>query len=208
MNIDDLLTLTKEAESNSKKSDSELLKVYTINGEHVGCAPRILCHRLGLIHKVVYCFVVNSEGEILLQVRSEGRLDITIGGHLNSNDMSVGEALGREAVEEIGIRLDQSRLVKLCQYFREGDSKLSKPREINREIRELFLYELNEMELESIDEAFNERLEKNEVVNVQWCTLDEIAKACDTGKSADGLQASYYHYLLWRVRNLEANDNA
>ena len=70
----DLETLMELASFNidsMKKSDGEMLEVLGENGEILGVAPRFLCHRLGLIHQVVFLVIENHEGGLLLQTRGD-----------------------------------------------------------------------------------------------------------------------------------------
>ena len=59
----------------------EMLSVVNGEGEVVGCAPRSLCHLLGIRHMVVYLIIIAPDGKTLIQVRSDGRYDVSVGGH-------------------------------------------------------------------------------------------------------------------------------
>ena len=79
LTTEELLEKTIKKGKVISKSDRELIPVFSPEGEQLGIAPRLLCHRLGLIHKVVYLFVCNMRGEVLVQIRGDGRIDVPVG---------------------------------------------------------------------------------------------------------------------------------
>jgi 8-oxo-dGTP pyrophosphatase MutT (NUDIX family) len=202
MDVNEILDLSPEWDGESF-SDAEPLNVYTEEYEKVGVAPRFLCHRLGLIHEVVYCLITDSDGRFLLQTRGGGRLDISVGGHLEASDDSPKDALVREVKEEVGIPVRSDGLVKLGKYFREGGDRLSKPRYVNREWRHLYSYTLDQEELDRLDKMFSERTDKAAILDVNWFSMSDVIRACDRNNAADGLSASVVHYLSWRLSHSE-----
>lgn len=194
----ELTALVATAEGEPSDSSSELLQVFGSDGRPIGLAPRLLCHRLGLLHKVVFCFVRGPDGRLLLQTRKGGRLDVAVGGHLSSEDDSPEGAVLREIHEEIGLVLDLGRLTKVAEYQRHNADRLSKPREVNNELRVLFSAVLSEHECQTLDSRFRDRQDKDRILAVQWFSLEQVVAACDAEKAADGLSASISHYLLWR----------
>lgn len=87
----------------------ELFPVVDSLGAVVGKATRGECHGWSmLLHPVVHLHVFNSRGELYLQRRpawkdiQPGRWDTAVGGHVAYGE-PVGEALRREAYEELGI---------------------------------------------------------------------------------------------------------
>jgi isopentenyldiphosphate isomerase len=183
----------------------EAIPVFDALGQCIGAAPRILCHRLGLIHKVVYCFIFDDAWEILLQARGEetsesGTIDVPVGGHVTVSDLDDLQALTREAREELGADLDSSRLQSVATYFREAPITSNAPREINREIRNLFAYHLASNEREVLASNFNARAETTAVSSVKWYTIHEAVALCDGGRAADGLVSALPHLLHWKER--------
>ncbi|MDP4291231.1 MAG: NUDIX domain-containing protein [Bacteroidota bacterium] len=78
-------------------------------GHVIGQAPRSMCHLgPGRLHPVAHLHVVNSRGELLLQLRAStkdllpGMWDTAVGGHIGIGE-TVEQGLRRETREEIGI---------------------------------------------------------------------------------------------------------
>lgn len=193
----EIASLVAATEGEDRDSSLELLQVFADGKEPIGVAPRLLCHRLGLLHKVVFCFVGASDGRLLLQTRKGGRLDVTVGGHLNSEDNSAEEAILREVYEELGLRLDIGRVTKIAEFKRKSPNRISKPHEINNELRVLFFVQLTDAERRSLDARFAERQDKKSVLAVQWFPIADVLTACDEDKAADGLVGCIPQYLVW-----------
>ena len=83
-------------------------------GEFTGkIATREECHKKGLWHRAVYAFIINDEGDILLQRRSDNKKlwpnmwDVTVGGHVKTGEFG-RQALIRECKEELGIEINDN----------------------------------------------------------------------------------------------------
>ena len=93
-----------------KEMHEELFDVYDEHGNHVGTAPRRVCHGdPRLIHRTAHVVVVHpASGAILLQKRvmskdiQPGKWDTAVGGHLDPGE-SYEEGARREMREELGI---------------------------------------------------------------------------------------------------------
>lgn len=190
-------------ERESPDAAAELLRVLDANGEPLGVAPRLLCHRLGLLHRAVFCFIGAPDGTLLLQTRKDGRLDVAVGGHMSIKDKTVEDAILREVVEETSLTLGRNRLTKITEYERRGIDRLSKPRDINNELRTLFFATMSEDECKLLDNRFLGRTDKEAVLSVGWFRLRDVLTACDADQAADGLTGSIAHYLIWRKGYLE-----
>lgn len=197
LDVVEIASLVASTEGEAKESAIELLQIFTREGRLLGLAPRLLCHRLGLLHKAVFCFLRAPDGKLLLQTRKNGRLDVAVGGHMSSVDISAEEAILREIREEIGLHLTHGQLIKMTDYQRESADRLSKAREVNRELRELFLAELSEGDCISLEKKFGDRKDKGTVLSIKWFSIEDVLSACDNDRAADGLSASISHYLLW-----------
>lgn len=203
----DLKTLMELASCNVdsiKKSDAEMLEVLNENGESIGTAPRFLCHRMGLIHQVVFLIIEDYDGKMLLQTRGDfnkRRYDLPVGGHMNVDDNTPIDALCREMREEIGLEVHQDELSLICSYMRKVREDLKKPKEMNCELRYVYLYKVNKNQSNSILSHFKDRFEKEMVLEINWFPLDDIIKNCDLSNAADGLCATIPHYLMWKLQN-------
>ena len=203
----DLKTLMELVSCNvdsAKKSDAEILEVLNENGESVGTAPRFLCHRLGLIHQVVFLIIEDYDGKMLLQTRGDfnkRRYDLPVGGHMNIDDNSPIDALCREMREEIGLEVHQDELSLICSYMRKVKEDLKKPKEMNCELRYVYLYKVNKNQSNSILSHFKDRFEKEMVLEINWFPLEDIIKNCDLSNAADVLCATIPHYLIWKLQN-------
>lgn len=195
LTMNEMLELTYKRGKAISGSDREMLPIFNENGEQIGIAPRLLCHRLGLVHKVVYLFVMNQKKELLLQIRGDGRIDVPVGGHVSDKDISEKMALKREIFEELGLSVDENKVEYMVTYFREAEINIQKPEESNRELRVLYLYKMNEEEENSLRAKFQIREEQKAVLDVQWVSLDRVLSCCDKSMAADGLKASLPHYL-------------
>jgi isopentenyl-diphosphate Delta-isomerase len=89
------------------RADIEYLDVVDSHDRILGRDTRANIHRNHLIHRGVHVLVVNTLGEILVQLRSPrldthpGYLDASAGGHVQSGE-SYRQAAGRELLEELG----------------------------------------------------------------------------------------------------------
>ena len=78
-------------------------------GEFTGkVMDRDTCHKEGFWHRAIYGFIINNDGDVLLQRRSKTKKlwpdlwDITAGGHVLTGEFGE-QALIREVKEETGI---------------------------------------------------------------------------------------------------------
>jgi len=94
-------------------SSEEYLEIVDHSGKVIGLAPRSKVHgNPHLMHRVVHVLVLNNDGHILLQKRSEskdvapGRWDTSVGGHVTAGE-DLLTSLRREMLEELGIAGDE-----------------------------------------------------------------------------------------------------
>ena len=92
----------------------EWFDVVDRNDTVIGRASREEVHQNGLLHRSAHLLVFDGSGRVLLQKRSEGkdrfpgRWDSSVSGHVDSGE-GYDQCIVREAMEEIGIRLEATR---------------------------------------------------------------------------------------------------
>lgn len=116
-----------------KDNGEEMFPVVTEDGQIVSAATRAECHGGSrLLHPVVHLHVFNSKGELYLQKRplwkdiQPGRWDTAVGGHLDLGEC-VGDALHREAREELGIEFSQADALPTYVFESERERELVNP---------------------------------------------------------------------------------
>lgn len=93
----------------------EYLDIYDENGIMIGTESRIKVHQDALWHKTVHCWLYDRNGNVFFQVRKdEGTLYTTASGHILAGE-SITQGFEREIKEELGIRIDASDAVKVCE---------------------------------------------------------------------------------------------
>jgi isopentenyldiphosphate isomerase len=123
--------------------ETEMLKVFDDQGNHIGVATRADVHTLGLWHEAFHCWFISREKDInyiYLQQRSKEKdmypnlFDITAAGHLLAHE-TVEDGI-REIKEEIGIHVTMEELIPLgtIPYCVEKDNI------IDKEMAHIFLY--------------------------------------------------------------------
>lgn len=110
-----------------KTTTDEEFDVVDEDGKVVGSTTRDKAHKdPSLIHPVVHCWLFNSQGQVLLQKRSQnkklgaGLWDISVGGHMNKGEKPL-EGLLRELEEELG--LDGIDAVVAEKYIAQDESQ-------------------------------------------------------------------------------------
>jgi isopentenyldiphosphate isomerase len=129
-------------------------------------------HRDGDWHKTVHMWILNSENELLLQLRSPikdsnpNMWDISSAGHLSAGQNSIEGAL-REIKEELGLDLtegDLEYLFTIKQQSVKNNETFS-----NNEYADVYLIQLD-IELSRI------RLQEEEVSEVKFIHFKELEK--------------------------------
>lgn len=149
----------------------EYFDVLNENGEFTGeVASREKCHIYGLYHKAVVLFIINSNGDVLLQQRSANKKlwpnlwDITAGGHVLKDEFGY-EAVIRETKEEIGLDLEVQELLFIgCTR-----STNMKKDFINRHFNEFYIAK-KDINLSNLI------LQEEEVQDIKWVPKEEILK--------------------------------
>ena len=149
----------------------EKIDVLNELGEFTGkIATREECHKKGLWHRAVYAFIINDEGDILLQRRSGNKKlwpnmwDVTVGGHVKTGEFG-RQALIRECKEELGIEINDNDIKYLV-----GSTSINEQGDIiNKHYNECYLITKN-IDMSDIV------LQKEEVSEVRYFSKDELLK--------------------------------
>lgn len=138
-------------------------------GEFTGkVATREECHKKGLWHRAVYAFIIDDDGNVLLQKRSSHKKlwpnmwDVTVGGHVDSGEFG-RQALVREAKEELGVEIDDNDI----KYLIGSTSINQKGDIINKHYNECYLI-TKKVDISKIN------LQKEEVSEVKYFSKKEL----------------------------------
>ena len=150
----------------------ELVDVLTEDGNNTGTqVSKILAHKNGICHGICVVALIDKEGRILLQKRSEtkrdepNKWDFSSSGHISVGE-TPKEAAIRETAEEIGITINESDLKLIDTYI--NKVKLDSGININH-YTYLFIAQIN---INSSDIA----VKKEEVSEVRFVNKEEYNK--------------------------------
>ena len=142
----------------------ELIDIYDENNIFLGYSlERIEAHEKNLWHHHVSAWIMNYDGEILLQQRAlekkknPGKWCKT-GGHVDSNE-TCDEAIKREVYEEIGLKVKDDEVINV-EIF-----KSLNPNEHYFAYGYIFFTNNKECDF---------KLQKEEVLSVRYFTIEEI----------------------------------
>ncbi len=156
----------------------ELLDILEEDGTPTGeVQERDTAHRLGLRHATVHMWVLREEEdgnvEVLLQKRSQtkdsnpGCWDISSAGHISAGDEKLPAAV-RELSEELGIHAEPEDLTYLGFTRRNVMKPFYGKQWYDNQISYIYVYR-KEVDIDTI------RLQEEEVEEVRWMKLDEVA---------------------------------
>ena len=129
---------------------------------------KIKAHQNGLWHRAVHIWVYNSNGDILLQLRSKIKdlypkmWEISATGHVSVGEEPIISAL-REIKEEIGLSINENDL----NFFQIRKQKSIYKKIINNEFYYVFFYKYD-------GDISKLKLQKEEVEEIRFIPLDDI----------------------------------
>ncbi|MGM9834516.1 MAG: NUDIX domain-containing protein [Bacilli bacterium] len=88
----------------------EYLDIYNENKELIGTELRSVVHEKGLWHKTIHCWLFDHSGNIYFQIRKGEGFYTTASGHVDAGE-TINEAFDREIKEEIGLDVDESKII-------------------------------------------------------------------------------------------------
>lgn len=104
----------------------EYYDIYDENGNPLGISkPRSEVHANGYWHRAVHIWILNSNGELLIQKRAEmkksypGLWDVSSAGHVSAGESAEAGVL-RELQEELGIKAKPSEFKYLFAITEES----------------------------------------------------------------------------------------
>ena len=144
----------------------EMLDTFDVNGNFLGAKPRSFCHleNPGVYHKPVWIWIINSNGEILVQKRalakkkSPGKWDMPSAGHIDAGEACL-QGCVRETTEELGINVKEEDFIFLKEF-------------INQKGWELVQVYLLQKDIDIKDIT----LQAEEVECVKWLSYEEFVK--------------------------------
>lgn len=80
----------------------------------IGTIEKEEAHRQGLLHRVAAIYLTNKQGEILVQVRDDGRIEHSASGHVEISETYL-DAAKRELEEELGVTNVDLREIGACK---------------------------------------------------------------------------------------------
>lgn len=176
---------------------SEMIEEVDSKGVPTGrSVPRHVVHRDGLWHRTVHIWVVNGNREVLLQRRVEskenypGLWDISAAGHISFGETSL-EAAEKELFEELGITVHPGDLHYVTSLV--GEAVLNEGRYIDREWVDIYILH-REILLDSLT------LQAEEVAEVRWSSLGELAKRVGEGDATLVPHSKEYQAMLAMLR--------
>jgi isopentenyldiphosphate isomerase len=185
-------------------SEEEMLAYYDDDQKEIGKATRSKVHMEGLLHKVVHCWVVDSNKQWLyFQQRAfdkkdfPGLYDISAAGHIDAGEDDE-TAAKREIGEEIGLIVESEKL-KLVGSIRERVhlSDLN-----NNEICQMYLYLVTNPEFYIGEEV--EKMVKIPVVEYKKYVIKELDSI--VAYSLDNNSEILLHSKDFCFHNLEYNN--
>ncbi len=123
--------------------NTEILKIFDVNGKYIGTSTREEVHSKGLWHETFHCWlvsIVDNRYFIHFQLRSNQKkdypnmLDISAAGHLNAEE-SVHDGI-REVHEELGVNVSMEDLISIGNI----PNEIIQDHIIDRELGHVFLY--------------------------------------------------------------------
>lgn len=143
---------------------NERITIVDENDVVIGAETRAVAHKQGLRHRIVRVFLVNAQGQILLQRRSlgladnPGKWDQSVGGHVDEGE-DYEQAGLRETQEELGVTPTEIKIVGKFYTERPSDDG--------------HIRRFNTVFVARHDGPVSPNPE--EVAEVQWLTLKEVS---------------------------------
>lgn len=146
----------------------EIIDEINEKGEVIGVMDKDVAHREGRLHRSIHLWIINDNGEILLQRRCADKKlypntwDVSVGGHVSAKESSI-DAVFRETKEELGVDLDLGNV----EYFGTFHERLKYEDIDSNELVDVFIVRQNIKKGDII-------LQKEEVSDVCLVSIEEM----------------------------------
>ena len=134
-------------------------------------------HDLGLWHRSVHVWIVNSKNEVLLQKRSPlkdnhpDKWDISAAGHVSAGEDYIISAL-RETEEELGLKIESAELMQIGELTQMSE----RAGYINNEVNPVYIVK-KDLDVNNIKKQYEEVAE---VKFIPYIELKDLIESGDT----------------------------
>lgn len=170
----------------------EYFDILDENGNKINLIKkRTEVHRDGDWHKAVHIWIVNENGDILLQRRASNKdsypnmLDISCAGHLSARDDSITGAL-RELKEELSLEINPNELNYITTLKRSSEDE---DKFVDNEFDDLYLLRTNK-KIEDLT------YQKEEISEIFFVPYKEFKRMVDNQQSDLVIYSDVYQILF------------
>lgn len=174
----------------NKNTMAEMLDVLTERGDFTGqTATRDECHEKGFWHRAFSAFILDSNNNVLLQLRSKEKKtdplkwDAPVAGHIDAGEWG-REALAREAKEELGLDVADDEI----KYYSCTTSERIMPGMLEHHYNEYYIIAKN-VDIESLI------LQEEEVADAKYFSADEVIAMIDANSDQLSNKANQWAFL-------------
>lgn len=154
----------------------EYLDICDSNGKLTGeKRTKKEAHDLGLWHRSVHIWIVNSKNELLIQKRSPfmdnhpNKWDISAAGHVSAGEDYITSAL-RETEEELGLKIERDELIQIGELTQMSE----RVGYINNEVNPIYIVR-KDLDINNIKKQYEE------VSEVKFIPYLELKDLIDSG---------------------------
>ena len=169
----------------------ELLDVLDEQGNKIGVEERKIVHEKGLWHIHVGVWIMNQNGELLLQQRSGAKKVnpykwTRTGGHVDSGEIPI-DGIQREVEEEIGVKISKDDFEPM------GIEKIEKVNSNQNIINRNYVYSYFAFVKYKLEDY---KIQEEEVCNLKYMSIEEIEEAMES-------QDENYTFLFWETEKFK-----
>lgn len=178
----------------------EWIDIVDANGTPTGqTALKSEIHKNGWYHNTIHLWLYTEDGEILLQQRSHKKViypllwDVSVAGHIDAGETFI-EAAIRETKEEIGLKLNETELIKIGTRLHESIYN-------NGEIKDFEFHQIYITKLDvNLEELTPQKDEVEALKLVSFTEFDNLLQQSDTNFHFIASNSSYYQFVLETIK--------